>query len=156
MPNVTIRRMEPKDIQPCARLMAATPLWQRYGTTIESATARLTNALQEGATILIAVDGTANLLGFVWFVTRGAFDRSGYIRLIGVDPAARGQGVGKILLKAAEDYARPEANDMFLLCSDFNTDAQRFYEREGYQQIGAIPDYVLDGVAEVIFRKRLE
>jgi ribosomal-protein-alanine N-acetyltransferase len=44
---------------------------------------------------------------------------------------------------------------MVLLCSDFNTEAQRFYRRAGYEQVGALPDYVVPGVAELIFRKRL-
>ncbi len=156
MPTVNTRPMEQKDIGPCARLMAVTPLWQRYGVSVESATARFAEAIAEGATILVADDGSGAALGFVWVVIRGAFDRSSYIPLIGVDPAQRGQGIGKILLAAAEAYARPNAADMFLLSSDFNIEAHRFYEREGYSQVGSIPDYVLPGVAEIIFRKRLE
>jgi hypothetical protein len=48
------------------------------------------------------------------------------------------------------------SSDLFLLVSDFNHDAQRFYQRQGYQQIGAIPGYVLPDVSELIFRKRFK
>jgi len=41
------------------------------------------------------------------------------------------------------------------LCSDFNTDAQRYYEKHGYSRVGAIPDYVVPGITELIYRKRL-
>ncbi len=155
MCRVTIRPMIAADIQPCAALMAASPLWQRYGVTVESASARFVAALNDGATIFVADDG-GKPLGFVWVALRGAFNRSGYIPLIGVDAAQRGGGIGQQLLDAAEDRVRQSSiGDMFLLCSDFNVDAQRFYQRQGYAQVGAIPDYVISGVTELIFHKRL-
>ncbi len=137
-------------------MMVATPLWQRYGVTLEGASARLSAALRDGMTMLIAADESSTTpLGFVWLVLRGAFNRSGYIPLIAVDPACRGQGIGQKLLAAAEERTRQVANDLFLLCSDFNLDAQQFYERQGYARVGEIPDYVVPGIAEVIYRKQL-
>src|SRR5688572_1790582 len=100
MPNVTIRPMNEADIGSCAALMARTPLWQRYGVTVEGATTRLADVLSSGGAILVAAEsGEAMPLGFVWIVERGAFNRSGYIPLIGVDPAHRGGGIGKQLLE---------------------------------------------------------
>ncbi len=43
----------------------------------------------------------------------------------------------------------------FLLVSDFNEDAQRFYEREGYLRVGPLPGLVLPDVAELLYWKRL-
>ncbi len=137
-------------------MMAATPLWQRYGVTPERASARLSAGLREGAILLVAVDqDDGEPLGFVWLVLHGAFNRSGYIPLLAVKPGRRGGGIGQQLLTAAEERTREDANDIFLTCSDFNVDAQRFYERHGYVQVGAVPDYILPGVAELIYRKRL-
>jgi ribosomal protein S18 acetylase RimI-like enzyme len=152
-----IRAFGRNDIEPCAAMIAATPLWQRYGMTEASAVARLSTAMHEDATILIAAEAAdeAVPLGFVWLAMRGAFDARGYIRLIGVMPGQRSKGIGHKLLTAAEDRVRPTTRDMFLLCSDFNVEAQRFYERNGYTQVGALQDYVLMGVAELIYRKRL-
>lgn len=155
MQRANIRPMEQSDVAACAALMADTPLWQRYGVTFASATERLSAGLRSGAVILVAEGPRGEVQGFVWLVVRGAFDRSGYIPLIGVDEASRGQKIGQQLLRAAEDHLRPLVADVFLLCSDFNLDAQRFYERHGYVKVGAIPDYVLPGVAELIYRKRL-
>jgi ribosomal protein S18 acetylase RimI-like enzyme len=125
--------------------------------TEQSATARLSTAMHESASILIAAEAEAKAipLGFLWLAMRGAFDASGYIRLIGVMPGQRSKGIGQKLLTAAEDLVRPAARDMFLLCSDFNVEAQHFYERNGYTQVGALLDYILMGVAELIYRKRL-
>jgi len=156
MRRVTIRPMIAADIEPCAALMAEAPLWQRYGVTVASAAARFESALRDGGLLLVADDGAGKPLGFVWVVLRGAFNRSGYIPLIGVDEGQRGGGIGQQLLAAAEDHLRQSAiQDMFLLCSDFNGAAQRFYQREGYTQVGAIPDYVIPGITELIFHKRL-
>ncbi len=152
--EITIRHLGPPDIPACARLMAASPLWQRYGVTFESATARFSAGLAAGATILLADHGDG-VAGFVWCEPRGAFARSGYIPLIGVQPEGTGQGVGAALLAAAEAFFGQSASDVFLLVSDFNAGAQRFYARHGYRQVGALPDYVVPGVTELIYRKRL-
>ena len=61
--------------------------------------------------------------------------------------------MGAALLQEVE--ARATSSDLFLLVSHFNEGAQRFYRRMGYEQIGAIPGYVLPDVTELIFRKVL-
>jgi ribosomal protein S18 acetylase RimI-like enzyme len=155
MENITIRPMTLSDIESCAQTVAWTPLWQRYNVTLESATAHLSAGLRDGAIILVADDGKGIPLGFVWLAERGAFDRSGYIRWIAVTANRRSSGVGRQLLMAAEEHTRQMSSDIFLLCSDFNVGAQRFYERNGYDRVGELPNYVLVGITELIYRKRL-
>lgn len=152
---IAIRRFTESDIPHCAAIMAAAPLFQRYNTTLESAAKRLTEALSENAVLFVAEEETGHPLGFVWIVLNGAFARSGYIRVIGVAPDQQSKGIGARLLEAAEKFVAQHSRDLLLLCSDFNTEAQRFYERHGYERIGELSDYALDGVAEVIYRKRL-
>jgi len=148
-----IRPMIAEDIPALARLMSSDPLWQRYGVTEESAARRLREGCASGATIAVAeIDGEP--VGFVWYVERGAFNRSGYIMLIGVQGDARGAGVGRALMEHAEAALFARAADIFLLVSDFNTAAQAFYGRLGYEQVGTIPGYVVPGITELIFRKR--
>ncbi len=148
-----IRSMTLADIPACARWIAETPLWQRYAVTASAIAARLRAGLDEGATIYVA-ERAGEVVGFVWLVARGAFDRSGYIQLIGVHPAARQSGVGRALMEFVEAQMFAQGRDLFLLVSDFNADAQRFYRRLGYQPVGALPDYVVPGVSELIFWKR--
>lgn len=147
-----IRPLLPTDIPALAGLMATTPLWQRYGVTAASATQRLQTGLAEGATIAVA-ESNSHPAGFVWYVTRGAFQRGGYIMLIGVVSEYRKQGVGQALMHHAEAQMFTSVSSIFLLVSDFNHSAQRFYERLGYQQVGAIPDFVVPGITELIFYK---
>ena len=54
----------------------------------------------------------------------------------------------------AEGVLFAQTADIFLLVSDFNAAAQAFYRRLGYEQVGAIPGYVVPGISELIFRKR--
>ncbi len=149
--------MTPDDLPACADLMANTSLWRRYGVTASSARARLADALDGPGRLFMAVDDSVDdrsILGFVWCVRRGAFARSGYIPLIGVQPSETGRGVGAALLAKAEAWLSEDSPDVFLTVSDFNTAAQRFYQRHGYAQVGALPNYVLDGVTELIYWKR--
>ena len=151
---MNIRPMTASDITPLARLMASSPLWQRYNVTEASTARRLSDGLANGMTIAVAeVEGES--VGFVWYVERGAFNRSGYIMLIGVKPGLQGHGIGQALMEHAEEILHTGSQDVFLLVSDFNHAAQRFYARLGYQQVGAIPDYVIHGITELIFRKHL-
>jgi ribosomal protein S18 acetylase RimI-like enzyme len=148
-----IRPMVSGDVPALARLMAGDALWQRYGVTEESAARRLRAGFTSDATIAVAeIDG--ELVGFVWYVERGAFNRSGYILLIGVWGDMRGVGVGRALMAHAEAALFAQAADIFLLVSDFNAAAQAFYKRLGYERVGTISGYIAPDINELIFRKR--
>ena len=151
----TIRRMEQKDVARCAALISGSSPWTQYGTTYEVAVERLTVSFQRDTTALVAVNDSDLPVGLVWIINRGMFDFGGYIRWIVVDSTQRGGGIGQTLIDAAETHVRQTGREIFLLCSDFNGHAQRFYERNGYVQVGAIPDLVLPGVVEIMYRKRL-
>ncbi len=151
--ELVIRPISLADIPDCARWVAETPLWQRYGVTETSFRERLKDGLADGSTIYVA-ERAAQVVGFIWFVERGAFNRSGYVQLIGVRPTERSQGVGRALMQFAEKEMLAHTRDVFLLVSDFNVAARRFYQRLGYQQVGILPDYVVRGICELIFWKR--
>jgi len=146
--TVTIRSFAAADAAPCAAIVNATPLWNRYGLDGEVAAEKMASAVDRDEQVLIAE--SAGVVGFAWWMKRGAFGRSPYLRLIGVAPERRSGGVGGALLSAFE---REAAADCFLLVSDFNTGAQRFYERSGYSCVGRLPGFVLPDVEELIYRK---
>ena len=148
-----VRKMQFEDIEACARLMAESPLWQRYGVSEASAARRFEGGLAQQEQIAVA-EVDAKAAGFIWYSARGAFNLSGYVMLIGVAAEQRSRGVGRALMDHAEGALFRETQDIFLLVSDFNEDAQRFYQRLGYRPVGAIPDYILPGVAELIYHKR--
>ena len=56
----------------------------------------------------------------------------------------------------SENIAREMADKFFLVVADYNPDAKRFYERNGYQQVGKIPDLYRSGVTEYLMAKDLK
>ncbi len=114
----------------------------------------LAAAAAGGDTVLVLdVDGA--LAGFAWIDRRGAFGRSSYLRMIAVDPTRRSAGLGAVLMRAFEAIAASEGPDAFLMVSDFNADARRFYRRLGWTEVGGVPGYVQAGVVEILMWKRV-
>jgi len=149
-----IENMNAAQIPACVQIMLANPLFQRYGFNAERAHNMFTMAVDEGASIL-TLKADQQTVGFVWLALRGAWERSGYIRLIAVLPQYQGSGFGKALMDAAEGELAAHVREVFLLVSDFNIVAQHFYQGRGYVQVGAIPNYLVQGIDELIYYKRL-
>lgn len=148
---MNIRPLNAEDVTVVAAWVVTIPLWQRYGASADVLAQRLLMALDTD--LILTADTDDQAVGLAWCVPKGGFGRSAYLRMLGVRPDQAGAGVGAALLSALE--ATVASHDLFLLTSDFNVDAQRFYQRQGYEQIGAIPGYVLPDVTELIYRKRL-
>jgi len=151
---VTIRPLQPGEGERLAEALARLPLLQRYGRDAAALTGDLGAALARGDRLLVAAEG-ADLRGVAWFLPAGTFGLGGYLRLIAVAPGSQGAGVGAALLAAFEAEAAAASRHAFLLVSDFNEGAQRFYERHGYARCGALPGLVLPDVAEIVYWKRL-
>jgi ribosomal protein S18 acetylase RimI-like enzyme len=94
-----------------------------------------------------------HIVGFVAYHPRGIFHHSGYIRWIAVAPHVRGRGVGRCLMRFAEGRIFRRGPNVFLLVSDFNQGAQAFYKKQGYTEVGAVPDYIVPGITERLYRK---
>lgn len=153
--QLQIAPLAARDVEPCATIMAESDLWVRYGIDLDAACGLWRDALKTGAAVFVARVGEMTC-GFAWYIPRGAFGLSGYLKLLGVHPASRRAGVGSALLGHVEDRSRDDGqHDLVLLVSDFNHAAQRFYTAHGYRRVGALPDYVCPGIDEVIFVKRL-
>lgn len=148
-----IRPMTTDDIPLVVQWMVEIPLWQRYRLTAERARSQFETALVNQDMVLVADQDSSRACGFAWCLPKGMFGRSPYLKLIGVRQDQASAGIGAALLAAVEQAVQSDM--LFLLVSDFNYDAQRFYQRHGYQRIGVIPGYVLADVNELLFWKRL-
>ena len=133
----------------CARLMAASEPWITLGRGLD---VLLPAALDPDYVVLVARRSGAPC-GFVRIHPRGVAG-SPYVASVAVAESERGRGVGKALLDATE-ARHPKARYVFLCVSDFNVRARALYERHGYRLVGTLPDYVVDGHAELLMGKRL-
>src|SRR3989442_4457173 len=154
-----MRRGQRSDIEACARIVVAGPLWRRYRLALPRARHVLREAMRrrEGrsrsrAELAVAtLDGS--VVGFILYHLHGTFHYSGYVRWIAVATQARGRGVGTALMRHAEAHIFRTGPNVFLTVSDFNRRAQAFYRTLGYRHVRAIPNYVMPGITEILYRK---
>jgi ribosomal protein S18 acetylase RimI-like enzyme len=149
-----IRPLAPADLAGHSREQARLPLLVRYGRTAEQLAASLAAAGQRGEELRVAEEDGASV-GLAWFLPAGTLALGGYLRLIAVTDAAQRRGTGAALLAAFEEETARSSAHAFLLVSDFNAAAQRFYARHGYQRVGTLPGLVLPDVGEILYWKRL-
>lgn len=151
---MSVRPLLAADVTPLAAALAPLPLLVRYRRGAEALAGDLRAGLARGDGLL-AWDEGGGAAGLAWFLREGTFGVGGYLRLIALAPAAAGRGAGSALLAAFEAEAAARSRHGFLLVSDFNGDAQRFYEGRGWTRVGALPGFVLPDVAELVYWKRL-
>ncbi len=149
-----VRPLVPAEIPALARGLAGLPLLVRYRRDAAALERSLLTAHGRGEGHLVADEG-GGPRGLAWFLRDGTLALGGYLRLIAVLPGAEGRGAGAALLSTFEAETSAHSAHAFLLVSDFNAGAQRFYERHGYARVGALPALVLPDVAELLYWKRL-
>jgi len=133
---------------------AALALSEPWATLKVSGTALANYLMRDDAALrryAVSVDG--KLVGVICI--RTPWLRGPYIELLGLFPEARGKGVGKQLLSWAENEARREAKNLWVVASSFNQQALSFYEGFGFTRIGAIPGLVSPEHDEILLRKSL-
>jgi ribosomal protein S18 acetylase RimI-like enzyme len=137
------------EIEACARMMAESEPWV---TLQRDYTASLRNLSSPEKEIHVAVQGE-EVIGFIVLNLHGGF--VGYIQSICVAPTWRNHGVGRQLVDFAEDRVFEKHPNMFICVSSFNPGAQRFYRSLGYDVVGEIKDYIVDGHSEILLRKSI-
>jgi len=111
--------------------------------------------------LVVAQDNDGAIIGTaqaVWASPENQPHRADVSKML-VHRRARRLGVGAAVLNAAEKAAR-EAGRTLLVLDTASGDAERLYERCGWQRVGSIPDFALmpDGApcTTVVYYKRLD
>jgi GNAT superfamily N-acetyltransferase len=60
-----------------------------------------------------------------------------------VHRSARRRGIAERLMRAIDDAARDEGKTVLVLDAVTGGDAERLYERNGWQRVGVVPRYAL-------------
>ncbi len=141
--------MRPEDREPVIRLLADSDPWKTLGYD-HNDWSRIFSPLPNGRETFVAEAG--GLITGVAIV-RQKFLLGDYLELLGVAGWARQQGTGRHLLAHVEALVFARAKNLFACVSDFNTGARAFYRRQGYQEIGPMPNFLIPGSAEILLRK---
>ena len=115
------------------RSLAVDHLWGGYQNEIMDTATRA-----KGADILVAeIDG--RVIGSVTYVSEHTSSWSEWtlpgeaqFRLLAVDPAVRGRGVGEVLVRACLDRARTAGQPVIIHTTPWMETARRMYERLGF------------------------
>lgn len=149
--NLEIIKSDDRYMDDCVSALKDSLLGENYFSSAGSAE----NAVKEGLTsdTMYVALSDSEFMGFVYYLPKGAFHSFPYIHLIVVKKSARGSGVGTKLLEYIEKVT--DRDRIFLAVADFNPDAKKFYERNGYAQVGAIESLYRNGITENLMMKVL-
>lgn len=131
---------------------AAIDPWARYRYTPDMLSTFLSAKEEDAPRFEIASEGA--LAGAI--CVRKTWLRGPYLQFLGILPPFQSRGIGVIALSRFEAEGRGAgARNIWVSASEFNERALAFYERFGFTRIATLDGLVADGIAEILFRKRL-
>ncbi len=149
MNDSRIRAMQAEDRAEIVQLLGESDPWRTLGYTIADWN-RIFCPLPQGRDSYVAeLDGRVAGVALV----KQKFLLGDYLELLGVAEWARQKGIGNLLLKHVEQLVFERTKNLFVCVSDFNQSARDFYKKQGYQEIGPMPNFLIPGSAEILLRK---
>lgn len=133
-----------------ATVMATSEPWLTLGRSFDVC---LRSCASPAGTLYIARTGAAPC-GLA-IVREQGLAGAPYLVSIAVAEAFRCHGVGMELLAFVEGLYRGRYRHLFLCVSEFNPRARAFYERQGYEQVGILRDFIVEGLNEHLMVKKL-
>lgn len=144
--DIVVREIAPPEIEALGDLTVAA--YRDVGETDEPYYAELRDAATRAARVpvLVAVEASSGrLLGGLTYVpgpgpySEGEFGDAASIRMLAVDPAARGRGAGRALVEAAIERARRDGRPSIgIFTRPFMTAAQALYADLGFEREPAL------------------
>ncbi len=132
-----------------AEIMAGSEPWITLGMSMEHLIDTINDPLNEAFAAWVKDE----IVGTMVIQTKGAF--SGYLKSIAVKPDWRGRKLGKQMMAFIEKEIFSTCANLFLCVSSFNLHAQRFYRKLGYEPVGVLKNYLVEGHDEILMRKTI-
>jgi len=151
MTDPIMRSMTADDRAAVIELLAGSDPWKRLGYQTTDWDSYFT-PLPPGRDSYV-VEQDSRVAGIA--IIRQKFLLGDYLELFGVADRARGTGLGGRLLAHVETLVFARVNNLFACVSDFNDQGRRFYKKQGYQEIGPMPNFLVSGSAEILLRKTI-
>lgn len=147
-----------KDIRSCEAIARDSVLYDRYFAGSYKAEDYIRSYFpDEGrGRLYFAVTPRDEKAGLMVISRNGFTNEFHYLALLCVKNEFRGQGVGAWLLRQFEQMGREDGRrKASLTVSDFNTRAFEFYKKNGYYEVGMIPNALTEGIGEHLMLKDL-
>ena len=135
----------------CEEALINSELGRRYFTNEGSGKKAILEGLEQGTLYTALLNDIC--VGFLFYIPKGAFHGFPLLHLIAVKEEYRSKGIGKKLLDFLEETVFVNNSKIFFVVADFNPDAKRFYEKNGYRQVGEIPNLYRNGITEYLMMK---
>jgi N-acetylglutamate synthase-like GNAT family acetyltransferase len=134
--ETTWRRAGPSDVETLVALVNAAFRIEAFFVTGDRTNLEEVKAsLEKGAWLL--AEKEARGVACVFVEVHG---KSGHFAMLAVEPQSQGQGLGRLLVCAAEDLCRQEGcSTIDLLLVNLRTELPDFYRKLGYRETGTSP-----------------
>lgn len=141
---------EHAELSACA--LAKMDPWRHLGIGANALLATMVSVSPDSESYGVYQNGT--LVGVA--VIRRGWLFGDYLKLFGIFSETQRAGCGREALRVLynKSYNRGSHN-LWACVSAFNERALSFYQRNGFEKIGTIPDLVIVGEDEILIRKRL-
>ncbi|MBN2433644.1 MAG: GNAT family N-acetyltransferase [Spirochaetes bacterium] len=139
-------------IEDCIEALENSSLCVSYFDSYEIRHKAVVEAIESKELYVAIYNG--NCAGFGYIIPEGAFHAFHYLHLFAVKDKYRGKGIGRKLLMHIENQVFKERDKLFLVVGDYNPDARKFYENNGYTFIGTIPGLYREGIDEHLMMKK--
>jgi ribosomal protein S18 acetylase RimI-like enzyme len=144
-----VRPFAEQDRQAVLDILLTSDPWKRLGYEARDWDTYFSVLSQGREGYVLEIDG--KVAGFA--VLRPRFLFGDYLELFAVAGWARGRQLGGHLLTHLESITFSRGTNLFACVSDFNLSARQFYKKHGYQEVGAIKDFLIPGSTEILVRK---
>jgi ribosomal protein S18 acetylase RimI-like enzyme len=141
------KTIDPQKITACAKIMSSTEPWITYGMDYDYCLKTFEGDCKEVYTL----ENEEEVAGFVILQVCGTF--KGYIQSLCVSEKHRSKGLGKKLLQFCEERVLKISPNIFICVSTFNKGAIKLYYEFGFILVGELPDFVKQGLTELLLRK---
>jgi ribosomal protein S18 acetylase RimI-like enzyme len=150
--SITLEPLKGQSAAKLAEALAAMPPWSVIGWPADRLARAFSRSMPSVNRFEVVAGG--KLAGIV--TVQSPFLHGPYLQLLAILPDFQGQKLGQKILEWMEAQARhEEARQLWLCVSSFNTRAQIFYRRFGFEQVALLERLASDAADEIFMRKRL-
>lgn len=150
---MNIRKANTKDIVSMVSIIDDSDLGSIYFKNDKEKIEKMIRSEMDQEIIVIGEDCNMACVAVLIYKLDGAFGIHPYIHIIAVDSASRGKGYGMQLLNYFEEEIVPNYRKIMLLVGNWNSRAEKLYEKLGFVRLCEIDGFYSENVTEVLMVK---